>query len=365
MSEEDESGAAVEEEGNSLSAALEAAWDDDQAGGDDDGSIDTGGSVADGSGRAGVTGAVEEPAAAGQADPGSALGAEGDADIQGIQGGEEPLPGAQEAAPSAGAPVSWNPAAREQWKDIPKEAQEYIAQREAEFETGIQKYAQQANRANAMDKVLQPFGQYFATNGGAGATLRNLLETGATLQGGSPIQKAQRIAELIQKNGVDIGTLDNLLVGREAPAGVQQTSEVQQAVNEAIAPFQQFIGGMQQQQQQQYQGQQQEVRTSVDAFAADPKHEFYNDVAGDMADILDMAANRNMVMSMDQAYERACMLNPEITKIQTNRAAATAAANKRHAGSSISGGPGGGGGTPEAGSISEALELAWDQAGQV
>ncbi len=286
------------------------------------------------------------------------------ADDSGVSESEEARKVAETDPAGAGAPVSWNATARETWKDIPKEAQAYIAQREQEMEQGIQKYAKDSQRATAMDQVLQPYSQYFAMNGGAGPTLKNLLSRGATLQMGAPAQKAQMIADMIQQYGVDIVDLDNLLVGKPVAPGTQQASEVREAVATAMQPFQQYLNHQNQavlDGQQRAQGQ---VRTEVDTFAADPKNEFYRDVSNDMADILDMAANRNMEMSMAQAYERACSLNPEVSKILTNRTAAANAANKRRAGTSISGSPGGDGGPAVAGSMREALEQAWDASGQ-
>ena len=45
----------------------------------------------------------------------------------------------------------------------------------------------------------------------------------------------------------------------------------------------------------------------------------------DMADMLDLAAKRSRVMSLKEAYDRACMMNPGISKIIEQRKLASAA----------------------------------------
>jgi hypothetical protein len=350
-----------QEETTTLADDLEAAWAADetntQEASDATDTTDTGGASES------LQAAGSEDGQAGDTPPGEDAG--GQADNRGVQGAEAAPEGAGDVTTDSRAPVSWNATARETWKDIPKGAQDYIAQREREMEVGIKKYAENSNRARAMDQVLQPYGQYFAVNGGAGESIKALLAQGATMQMGTPTQKAQMVANMISQFGVDISTLDNMLVGKPADPSVQQSSEVQQAVQQAIAPFQQYMTGMNQQRQQAEQAHNNQIGNEVETFASDPANEFYKDVSNDMADILDMAANRNLPMTMPEAYERACALNPDIARIKTNRTAAVSAANKRRAGASIHGTPGGAGGLASPGSMRDAIEQAWDNAGQV
>jgi len=262
------------------------------------------------------------------------------------------------------APNSWSATAREQWKDIPKETRDYIAQREQQMTQGMQKNAENAKRASQMDQVLAPHQQYFAMNGGPGQSIKNLLEAGSGLQMGSPIQKAQIVSNLIKQFGIDIGTLDNMLVGQEPPPEQRQQNDIQQAVNQAVAPYQQQLQQQQQQQQYAQQQAQQGVQNDVQAFSQDPKNEFYNDVRADMADILDMASNRGRSMSMEEAYNTACRLNPEISKIMDARTQQASLADKRAAAASITGTPGGPGGRTPPNGMRDTILEAWDNAGR-
>ena len=48
-------------------------------------------------------------------------------------------------------------------------------------------------------------------------------------------------------------------------------------------------------------------------------HEFFEDVRLDMADLLDMASNRGRQMSLEDAYNQAISMNPEISAIIQKR----------------------------------------------
>ena len=268
-------------------------------------------------------------------------------------------------SPNAGSPVSWSATAREQWKHIPKAAQEYIQQREQQMAQGMQKNAEQAQRAEAMDRSLAPYQQYFSMNGGAGQTINTLLQTGSGLQMGSPQQKAQIVANIISQYGVDVASLDNLITGGEVTPEATQTSQLEQLLNERLAPMQQQLQGYQQREQQQQQSVQTAAGDEVSVFAQDAKNEFYNDVRGDMADILEMSSNRGINLSLKQAYDKACLLNPEISRIMQSREAARNLAPKRKAAASVSGGMGGPGASSPADSMRGAIEDAWDHAGQM
>ena len=259
-------------------------------------------------------------------------------------------------------PTGLSPEAREAWKDTPKAMQDAIATREKQFAMGMQKNAEAAKIGQAMGQTLQPHSQYLAMNGGPKQAIQGLLQAGSTLQMGSPIQKAQQVAQLIKQFGVDIGTLDNLLVGEAPPEGIQQHTEVQQAVQQAVAPYQQMMGQMQQQQQFKQQQGIAQIDGEINDFAS--KNEFYKDVAGQMADFLDMAAKRGQSMSMDQAYANACQMHPEISKIIQSRANSQQVGNARKAAASISGTPGGEGGSQQHDDMRATIAAAFANSGR-
>jgi len=261
------------------------------------------------------------------------------------------------------SPAGLSPEAREEWANTPDAVKEHIARNEQRMEGMAQKFGDSYKRAEAMDKSLAPYAQLFAMNGGAGNTLPGLLQTASQLQMGSAPQKAHAVAQIIKQFGVDIRTLDSLLVGEAPSQESQQQSQVQQAVQQAVAPYQQQMQQFQQNQQYQQQQAQNQIAGEVNSFGS--QHEFYNDVRAEMADLLDMAANRGRTMSMDEAYTAACLGHPQIAKIMSSRHSQQSVQKKQKASSSIYGTSGGSmtSGAPD--SVESALNSAWDNAGRM
>jgi hypothetical protein len=130
-----------------------------------------------------------------------------------------------------------------------------------------------------------------------------------------------------------------------------------------LGPMQQQLQGYQQREQYQAQQAQGQVAQEVTQFGS--SNEFYNDVRGDMADLLDMAANRGREMSMEEAYNLACNNHPQISKIMSGRTSQQTVDTKRRAASSIQGSPGGAMSKGAPNSTMAALNDAWDGAGRM
>lgn len=267
--------------------------------------------------------------------------------------------------PEAGevAPVGLSLESREAWKDVPAAVKADIVKRENDYANGIAKHRQATERVQGMDRALQPYQQYLQMNGGAGETIKTLLQTGSSLQMGSPQQKAQVVANLIQQFGVDIKSLDSMLVGEAPSAESQQQNQMEQMFNQRLAPMQQQLQQYQQRDQYQAQQAQGQVAQEVNQFGS--SNEFYNDVRADMADLLDMAANRGREMSMQEAYNLACNNHPQISKIMSGRTSQNTVNQKRKAASSIQGSPGGSMSKGAPNSTMAALNDAWDSSGRM
>jgi hypothetical protein len=349
----------IEESAPSLADELASAWDEsEETGGDDSGDIHQAKADESGDGDAASAAAAaksvdKQPDAEDVSDLGAGAGDAAKSPEAGGEASEKP-------------PISWNAEARETWSKIPKEAQAYIHERERQAQQRIHQSAEGAKRAQAMDQLLRPYEQYLSMNGGPGQAINTLLQAGANLQMGSPVQKAQMVAQLISQYGVDINTLDNILVGEKPPEHVQQQTELQRAVQEAVAPYQQMMQQYQQSQQHQVQQFQGQIQQTLQQFSSDPANEFYNDVKMDMADILDMAAQRGVEMDLKTAYDRACKLNDGISRIIETRQQASETAGKRRAAVSIHGNAGAGGGSARAGDdIRSSILDAWDNSDRV
>jgi hypothetical protein len=254
-------------------------------------------------------------------------------------------------------PVSLPPAAREVWKDTPAAMKEAIARREADYAKGVEKYRENAQRAQMMDTALQPFQQYIGMTGQSPPqVVNNLLQTASMLQMGSPVQRAQTISQLINQFGVDIQMLDSILADGAPPPQNQEDLIRQAARDEARREFEA-------QKQYEYQVAQQKIMGSLTNEIAQfgAGKEFYTDVRMDMADILDMAASRKIDMPLEEAYRRACLIHPEISRILETRNKQPTQSQRRAA-SSIRGNQGGVISESEPDDLKSAIEKAWDQA---
>jgi hypothetical protein len=259
------------------------------------------------------------------------------------------------------APASWKPGAREDWAKVPAAAQAEINRREKEIAGAMQTASVDRKAAGEFREAFQPYQQLItAQNSNPIETIKNLMQTTAGLTMGNVNQKAQIVADIIANYGVDINMLDGLLAGQvpEGPAPA------------APSPFEhemrQFMGEVRGSQQRYAQNSQQELDNSIETFAGNPAHEFFNDVREDMADILDLAANRGRELTMEDAYKQATQLNPEIAAVLSQRSTQANLMDgkgkleaKRRASASVGGGNAGGTDTTAGNTLRGALEDAW------
>lgn len=336
-------------EARSLSDDLTAAWDQVEENDDDESGINLAG-----------TETVDETLDT-QADESvddNAGDDTGDTDQEPVAAEAKPDGAAEDEA----APRGFTAAAREEWKNTPPAIRKEIAKREADYNRGIEKYRTQAQKADMIDQTITPYRQMFASMGVQPPVLiGQLLQTASILQGGNNAAKAQLVANLTTQFGVDIKELDRALAGEAPSPQSQRDTQLQQE----LAPIQQELQQLRQFYQQSQQQNQGQVRSELQAFATDPKNEFYADVRLDMADIMDSMAKRGQAITLDQAYDRACYMNPEIRQIISQRQATQALGRKRTASSSVRGTQGGSGGLPTSDSVRGALEAAFEQGGRI
>jgi hypothetical protein len=250
--------------------------------------------------------------------------AEADAQVGGIKPTETPEvkpPENQETKPLE-APRSWKPGAREQWGSLTPEVQQEVLRRESEVYRFAQNTAQARQIADNLSQMGQQFAPALQAEGVDVLTAtQNLMGMVSRLRFGTPMERATTIAGLIEAYGVDLPTLDQHLAAKLGgqPAMQQQPQQFQDP------RVDQLLSSMQIAQQQR---EQQTVQAAVNEVVQFGQgKDFFQDVRQDMADILDMAARRGIDMPLEQAYDRACRMNPEIFRIISQREAAASAQN--------------------------------------
>ena len=225
------------------------------------------------------------------------------------------------------APQSWTPAEREAWNKVPSDARAAIMRREQEIQRGLSQSAVHRKFANDFHAVIKPYENLIrAQNSHPLQAVQNLMQTAAALTTGSAQQKAMVVREIMQNYGVDVEALDAVLTGQPIPERSMESHPATQLFEQRIAPIEQFVGTLQQRLAQQQQKMQEETQTEIQQFAATA--DFFEDVREDMADLMEAAANRGRNLTLKDAYERACAINPEVSAIVSQRRNAQAAQQK-------------------------------------
>lgn len=271
-------------------------------------------------------------------------------------------------------PMSWRPEVREKFGALPPEIQTEVVRREREIENGLREAAGARRFTEEFHRAVQPFEAMIRSeNSTPLQAVNNLLNTAYQLRTAPPAQKAQLVASMISHFGVDINLLDQALVGG-AQGGQGQPSPndpTMQYVQQQLAPVQQLLQEFQTAKQTAQQRVQQQAVESLEEFRKDPLvAEFLPDVQMDVADIMELAARRGQQMSLRDAFDRATMAHPTISKIIADRKVAqsaqqrsSAAQRARNASASLPSGsaPEQGGRKPaKRGDISSDIASAWD-----
>jgi hypothetical protein len=240
------------------------------------------------------------------------------------------------------APIGFSPEAREQWKDVPDVVKSQIQAREKQIEEAIANTGEYRRTHQAITSLAQSYAPILAAEGAETpmAAVEGLFRTVAELRVGTPQQTAQRMADLIGHYGIDIGYLDKALSG--TPIASPEQTAMERMLEQRLKPFESMLQGQQEQGYYQQQQAAQAVQTELQEFASKPDAEFLNDVRHDMADLIELASKQGRAMSFEEAYRKACSLNPQIASVLEKRKADAAlvsgkarANGKRNASSSV------------------------------
>lgn len=227
------------------------------------------------------------------------------------------------------APVSWRPDVREHWNKLPPDVKAEVARRETEMQRTLQETAEARKYADAINKVIAPYEMFIrAENSNPLQAIDNMMATAARLRTAPAPDTAGLIASLVKQFGVGrfgnsfIEQLDSALAG-EVPQQNAGQAQIQQAIQQQLAPMQQFMSQYQQAQAAQQQRLAQEAQSEVATFIS--QAEFGNDVREEMADLLEVAQRRGRALSLQEAYQQACVANPRVRAVLEQRTKANAA----------------------------------------
>lgn len=228
----------------------------------------------------------------------------------------EITPGPKSGPKADKAPASWRPEVREHWNQLPEPVRAEVARREYEVQRTLQETAQARQYAEAINKAFSPYEAYIRAEGANPLqVIDNLMGTAVRLRTATGPELANLMAGMVQQFGTGrfgnqfIEMLDGALAGTSPKADPQQ-AQLQQVIQQQLAPVQQFMTQFQQAQAQAQQQVAQRAQSEVEQFLS--KTEFGNDVREEMADLLEVASRRGQQLSLQDAYKQACLLNPSV-----------------------------------------------------
>jgi hypothetical protein len=321
-------------EESDLRSTLESAFDEQET------EVETGRPAADASQSVGTPAAKPADTDTGSEDRGDGRRTDGkfakriaekpavEAGKGGAVGGPAAAPVVETQAPAvdhfAKAPQSWKPGAREAWSQLPADVRAEVYRREHESARIMQETAQARQVTEYVSQMQQKFAPALQAEGVDALTASaNLMQLSSRLRFGTPHEKAGIAAQIIRNYGVDVNALADALDGRPVQPGQSQQAQ-QMMTDPRVDQLLAQLNGLTQQRQEAVM---QKMVGEVEAFGEGK--DFFEDVREDMADLLEVAARRNIDLSLEQAYERACQLQPEISKVLAARAAAKAAGNQK------------------------------------
>lgn len=249
------------------------------------------------------------------------------------------------------APQSWRAPQKAKWDKLDPDVRQEVMRREREITKTLGETSQARQFSHQFNEAVQPYQAHLQARGAAPlAAFQELLKADYMLTTAPKDQRAQFMAKLIQDYRVDVAELDAALAGTVSADPV--ASKVEQLLQERLAPFQQYMTAQQAREQQVAQASSAKMAQELENMAVDPKFPHFQEVRGDMADVVELAAKKGLYLSLPEAYTRAIALNPEVSqqvaakREEDARKASALAANAKaqkalKASVSVGGSPGG------------------------
>ena len=216
--------------------------------------------------------------------------------------------------PRAEMPKSLRLELKEHWEKAPPELQQAFAQRDADYEKGITSYKQRDAEARAITELFQPYEWMLRNENTTPAqAIGPLLQTAALLRTGTPHQKSQAVAQLIQQFQIPLDQVAAYF-GGEAPP--QQDSHYNQLAQQ-VQQLTQHIT------QSQYEAQKQNENRAlsvIQQFASDPANTHFEVVQDRMLSLLQAPQVLGDISHMSEreklqvAYDTAVRLDPQLAQ---------------------------------------------------
>jgi hypothetical protein len=183
----------------------------------------------------------------------------------------------------------------EHWGKLDPKMQDYTELREKQMLDGLEQYKTDAQMAKQFQSVIQPFQPILQAQGlNAPQAVQYLLNAHQRLTQGAPESRQAAYDELGRSLGL----------GSRPTAPAAEPSPVDPALQALQQQMAQIQSGLTAQQQKEYQAAQARTSQEVEAFASDPAHPHFNEIADDIVLLLKTG------LSLQESYDKAMWANP-------------------------------------------------------
>ena len=224
-----------------------------------------------------------------------------------------PTPERQDKPQAPDMPKSLKLEMKAHWEKAPPELRQAIAQREADFERGINNYKSRDAEAKQITDLFQPYEWMLRNENATPATaIAPLLQTAALLRTGTPQQKSQAVAQMIQQFQIPLDQVASHFNGQPQPQDNHYNQLAQQ-----VQQLTQHIT------QSQYEAQKQNESRAlsvIQQFAADPANAHFEAVQDRMLTLLQaphILGDTGLMSEREKlqlAYDTAIRLDPAISQ---------------------------------------------------
>jgi hypothetical protein len=220
-------------------------------------------------------------------------------------------------------PASWKKDYHEVWQKADPKMQEYAWQREEQMRAGVEPLLSKAQFADAMQEAISP---YMQTIQGLGLSpdkaVAALMDADHKLRNSDPQTKLQYFQQLAQSYGINLGAMQ----GQQGQMPQQTVDPTVYALQNELNKVRGEVMGWKQQQEMM---ENQTLLNEINQFSLKADH--FEDVRPAMIQLL----QSGMAQTLDEAYEKAIRLDPnlfeQVTKAQQAEAAAKQAKEQNRA----------------------------------
>ena len=209
--------------------------------------------------------------------------------------------------PPLEAPKNWSEDVRSKFKDLPRDAQEYMLKRDkemtADYTRKTQEVAEQRKSFESLDKVIAPMRQQIAASGvGEAEYISRLLNADMALRNNPKMA----IRQLAQGYGIDLSSIEETVDWNDSDPQIAQLKQQNQAI---LAELNQF-------KQQNLQSARQQTEAQINGFAntkddkGNLKYPYFDKLRVKMGNLIDAGEAKGL----EDAYAKAVRLDDELYK---------------------------------------------------